>query len=264
MGLNRSQFSRSHTPGSRVVWSLLAVVLAGVAGCPEVQVPDPAVRYVAFGDSSTDGPSERDYPDILREQLGEAPETFANEGKGGETAADGLERLDMLFSMDLYPNAHTLFYWQGAAAVIDFIQQVDPLLLLSPNSPNYPFSEQLSTLLDNVEANIREAIGRAQTAGLTVYVATYYTGREALQPCDALFLDIILPGQVRNANVYLDLLNERIRRAAADTGATLVDIATLDAELQAESANYFDCNHLSAEGNALVAERFLAIISQVD
>ena len=50
---------------------LLIAAFVLVGGCADFRLPDPAVVYVAFGDSSTAGPSERDYPDILRELLGE-------------------------------------------------------------------------------------------------------------------------------------------------------------------------------------------------
>jgi len=240
------------------------LMLVGVVGCPEIQIPDPAVHYIAFGDSSTDGPAERGYPEILRDMLGEAAETFAQEGKGGETARDGLDRLGMILSKDLYPNAHTLLYWQGAAAIIDFIQEVDGLLLFSPAAAAYPFSSELDKTLDRVQVDIEAAIAQARAAGLTVYVATYFFSREAIQPCEPLFLDVILPGQARHANDYITLLNARIRQAAANTGAALVDLAAVDAEIRSDAANFFDCSHLSAKGNAIVARCFLQAISQTE
>jgi hypothetical protein len=112
-----------------------------------------------------------------------------------------------------------------------------------------------------VEGNIEAIVEEAQSRGLTVYVATYYTSREAVAPCDALFLDTIIPSQASNANDYIALLNQRIRQATQDTGAILVDVATLDDELRTTSANYFDCNHLSTQGNTLVAELFADIIT---
>ena len=83
-------------------------VLAGVTGCVEIRVPDPAVHYVAFGDSMTRGPSDRDYPDILRELLGEPLDAFANEGQSGETSDEGRGRLNDLVALDLYPNVRIL------------------------------------------------------------------------------------------------------------------------------------------------------------
>ncbi len=264
MPVCRSASRRSRKTPIRSARAVLPLMLIGVAGCPEIQLPDPAVRYIAFGDSSTDGPADRDYPEILREMLGEAAETFAQEGESGETARDGVDRLRMILSMGLYPNAQTLLYWQGAAAIVDFIQEVDGLLLFSPTAAGYPFSSQLDTTLDHVQADIEAAVAEARAAGLTVYVATYFLSREVVQPCEPLFLDVILPGQARHANDYITLLNARIRQTATSSGATLVDLAAADDEIRSDAANFFDCNHLSARGNAIVARRFLDAISQAE
>lgn len=214
-----------------------------------------------MGDSSTRGPSDRDYPDILREQLGEPTDAFANEGHGGETTAEGLERLKQLISWEVYPSAHTLLYWQGGADIIDFVGEVDPLFLLNPDSGLYLFTGRLEKKLDEIQKNIEDVIETAQSAGWTVYVATYFLAREEVGPCENLFLDTILPSQARHGNSYIRRLNERIRLAATDTGAVLVDVAVMTEVLQKSEDNYFDCNHLSAQGNAIVAEVFYNVVS---
>lgn len=241
-----------------VYGALLLSLMGAGGGCSEdaLLVPDPAVRYLAFGDSETAGESGRDYPQILSELLGQPANAFVNQGRGGETAGEGLQRLRGLLDRGIYPNAHTLLYWQGGADVINLIRQVDALLLLSPTDPSYPHSARLAETLDRVQADIEAAIGAGQGAGLTVYVATYFSLREATARCEPLFLEIILPSQARNANGYVSLLNERIRQAAANTGASLVDIAAADAMLQADDAHFLNCNHLSAAGNAIVARLF--------
>ncbi len=246
----------------RAVFSL-SLLCSGI-GCSEndLLVPDPAVHYLAFGDSATSGPSARDYPDILIELMGQAPETFAKQGQGGETSSEGLERLRQLMSRRIYPNAHTLLYWEGGVDIIDLIREVDGLLLFSPTALDYPDSERLIETLDDIQANIEAAITEGRTAGLTVYIATYFSLREAWAQCDPLFLDIILPSQARNANGYISLLNERIRRAAANQGAMLVDIASVDDILQADEANYVNCNHLSNQGNEIVARLFAEALGQ--
>jgi hypothetical protein len=242
----------------------MSLMLIGIFGCPEIQPPDPAVRYIAFGDSSTEGPADRDYPVILRELLGEPADSFAVEGEDGETAAEGLDRLRLIFSRDLYPNAHTLLYWEGAAAVIDFIEEVDGLLVFSPLAAGYPYSNELDIRLDRVQANIEAAVAEAHSAGLNVYVASYFKGREVTQPCEPLFLNVILPAQVRNANDYITLLNARIREAATNSGATLVDLAAANDEITLDTANFYDCRHLSAKGNAIVAQVFFDTLSQAE
>jgi len=256
--MQRSGIRRRPAQHIRWVFALLALA---TAGCPQIQVPDPAVRYIAFGDSTTAGVAERDYHDILREMLDVPPETFANEGSGGESAEAGLERLQQLIDRELYPNAHTLFYWQGGAAVIDFIAEVDPYLLLAPDAPGYPYTDRLAELLEAIQGQIENAIDAGHSAGWTVYVATYYPMPTWPTPCDPMWLDIMLPGQARTANVYRRMLNTYIRRAAARQSAILVDIAAIDA-LGTDPAQYADCNHLSTEGNRIVAERFLEVIQQ--
>jgi len=238
-----------------------ALVLAGAAGCVTITVPGTEVkedvRYLAFGDSATAGPSDRDYPDILREKLGEPPETFTNEGHGGETTDEGLDRLTDLISRGVYPNANGLLYWEGGNDINDFIEDNDPLLLSSPASEDYSLEAELNSKLDEIQENIEAAITAGQHAGMTVYAATYYLIPERLDECEALFLDIILPGQAANANGYVRLLNERIRTAVLNTWATLVDVETMDDTLRGDSSEYYEnCTHLSAEGNEIVANLF--------
>jgi len=232
-----------------------------LCGCADVQTPDPAVRYIAFGDSSTRGPSQRNYPDILRELLKEEPQTFANEGQGGETPGRGLERFRGLLDMGLYPNAHTLFYWQGAGGLVDYITEVDQLLLLSPNDPDYPHTQQLNDKLNNIQNKIESVISSAKSSGLTVYVATYFSTPEIIAPCEPLLLNTILPVQARHANHYIDLLNERIRAAVDNQSAILVDVASRNDTLLADPENYYDCAHLSEKGNQIVAQLFFEIIT---
>jgi lysophospholipase L1-like esterase len=234
----------------------VVVTLLFLGGCVEIRVPDPNVRYVAFGDSSTSGPSTRDYPDILRSLLDEAPETFANEGGSGETSGEGLARLKSLLADGIFPNADVLLYWEGGNDIIGFIKDNDPFLLASPDDPDYPLSNDLAQRLAETQANIESAVAAARNAGLRVHAATYFLLQESIAGCDALPLDVVLPAQARNANVYIARLNERIRAAAANQGAVLVDVAAADDILRQNPANYFDCNHLSEQGNTIVANLF--------
>lgn len=242
----------------RCVCAVLALALFwSLMGCAdEVLVPDPAVRYLAFGDSSTRGSSGRPYVDFLPDLLGLAPEKFANQGQGGERTSEGLERLRGLISRGIYPNAHTLLYWEGGGDIVALLRQVDGLLVFSPMAPGYPYATQLGETLDRLQANIEAAITEGQAAGMTVYVATYFFLRETIAPCEPLFLEFILPSQAANANGYISLLNERIRLAATNKGATLVDIASADATIRGDGANFLNCNHLGEKGNAIVAQLF--------
>jgi hypothetical protein len=243
---------------------LLLALISPAVGCSSNTplMPDPSVRYLALGDSSTSGSSGRNYPEILSALLGQPPGIIANQGRGGETTGEGLDRLRQLLSLGIYPNAETLLYWQGGADIIDLIRQVDGLLLSSPIESDYPYSERLIETLDRIQTNIEAAIAEGQRAGLSVYVATYFSLREATAQCDPMFLQVIQPSQAHNANGYVSLLNERIRQAAMNTGAVVVDIASVDGILQADDANFLNCNHLSAKGNEIVAQLYLEALDQ--
>lgn len=243
----------------RIGSSLLIVPILLVTNCGSntaFRIPDQNVLFVAFGDSTTAGPSERDYPDILREKLQQPPGTFSNEGRGGETTAEGLERLGELIEFGIFPNAEILIYWEGGNDINEFLADHDRLLLFSPDDPDYPFPNSLSNLLQDITTNIREAVGLAQGAGWEVHVATFFPIVASFGQCPALPLDIILPGQAINANAYIRLLNDSIRSAAATGGANVLDVSSLGDLLTADGDNYFNCNHLSAVGNEIVAEFF--------
>ncbi len=225
-------------------------------GCIDLRVPDPAVVYIAFGDSASSGSASDDYPGQLLTRLGEPPETLAREGEGGETSDEGLTRLQRLLVNGIYPGAEVLMYWEGGNDIKEFIEQHDRLLLYSPDDPDYPFDEELERHLDATQMDIEAAIAEGRDAGLQVYVATYFFLMEELSDCPALPLDLVLPTQARRANAYLTRLNERIRTAANRGGGILVDVAAEDADLRGSPQNYVNCNHLSAEGNSIVADLF--------
>lgn len=231
-------------------------------GCAGVNVPDPAVRYIAFGDSTTSGPNDLNYWNFLAEKIGQPAEWFANEGNGGESSSEGLERLKGLIERELYPNAQVLLYWQGGDDLISFIKNRDPLLALFPNAENYPYTSQLEAELDRIQGNIEQSITLAQDAGLDVYVATYYLLKENKR-CKPAVLEILLAPQAAIANQYLDRLNDRIRLSAQNTGAVLVDVEPISPTLLADPNNYTDCNHLSDQGNRQVADVFYAVLVPV-
>lgn len=240
---------------------LVVTLLPFISGCEAFRVPDPNVIYLAFGDSSTLGPSTRDYPEILRSLLDEAPEAFANEGDSGETSEEGLARLQSLLADEIYPNADVLLYWEGGNDITGFIKDHDPFLLASPDETDYPLANDLALHLSKIQLNIESAVAAARNARLRVYVATYFFLQEDIAECDALPLPVVLPSQARNANAYINRLNERIRAAAANQNAVLVDVAAADDVLRQDPANYFDCNHLSERGNDIVANLFFQAIA---
>jgi lysophospholipase L1-like esterase len=231
-----------------------------VAGCVEIRIPDHAVRYVAFGDSATAEETADGYPEILRMLLDEPREAFANEGISGETSEEGLVRLELLLTDGIYPSAELLLYWEGGNDITEFISEHDRFLLYSPDAPDYPLAEELAEQLDRSQANIESAIAAAQRKGFSVFVATYYFMRESIGICDALPLNLLLPPQAVNANGYVARLNERIRAATVNQGAILVDVASEDGLIRSNADNYVDCNHLSGQGNTIVADLFFDAI----
>ncbi len=237
-----------------IVWALGAGMLAGC------QSSYPEVVYVAFGDSSTRGPSEMDYVDYLPDLMNLPEEQWFNEGDGGEVTAEGLVRLQMLLDSEFFPNAQVLLFWEGGNDLIDMVAAVDPLLLSDPSSASFRFRDEIEMLLDEIQGNLENAIQVARDAGWQVFVATYFFLPEFSTNCDPLLLDLLLPAQSANANRYTIMLNERIRLATANQGATLVDVATLDDVLRSDSDYYENCNHLSAQGNAVVAQLFADVI----
>ena len=97
---------------------------------------------------------------------------------------------------------------------------------------------------------------------MTVCVATYFPIPEVFAPCDALPFDLLLPAQAVRANEYVRLLCERIRQAARDGGAVLVDVAAAGDLLASDPVHYYDCNHLSAQGNEIVADLFFEAVME--
>ncbi len=230
--------------------------LAGAdCGGAGFRLPDPNVRVIAFGDSTTAGPSDRQYVEYLPDLLAQPANTFANEGMGGETTSEGVVRLQSLLDGAWFPNAEKIILWEGGNDIIDFIQAHDPLIAISPDDALYLFSTALQQQLDETAANLRTAIGAAKSAGLGVCLVTYYFVPEEIFDCSATPLDVIFPGQARVANDYQSRLNDMIRSVAASEDVTLIDVAALDETLRGDLTNYFNCNHLSAAGNQIVATR---------
>ncbi len=247
---------------SIVLLVLMPVMM--VTGCDSMnlQIPDENVVYIAFGDSTTAGPSDKDYHEYLREKLGAEANTFANRGHSGERTPDGIERLKQLLDRNTYPNAQVLLFWEGGGDLVDIIHDLDPFLLSSPNSSNFWAADELDEKLDDIRDNLIEAIQLGRDAGLTVYVANYFDIQDSTILCEAMQLDILLPGQAALANEYVALLNNQIQLAALAGGAELVDVSSVAEELASDSSNYENCTHLSEKGNEIAAEVFYEEMSK--
>ncbi len=224
--------------------------------CVDLRVPNPNARFIAFGDSTTAGLARTQYHQHLSVLMNLPSDAIANEGKSGETASEGLERLTTILESGRYPSAKVLLYWQGGNDITDFVRSKDPFLLFAPDDSDYPFKASLAKELDRIQADVEAAIRKAKQHGLFVYASTYYPLLWEAFDCPAFPLDIVLPYQAHRANVYQDMLNERIRIAIFTEGATLVDLDSIRGVLLEDHDNYENCNHLSDTGNEIVAGVF--------
>lgn len=236
---------------------IMAFVLASWAGCcpPE----DPVARYIAFGDSITEGAEQPSYPDLLEGMFAEGEGTVANEGESGETAGEGRDQMDEILACGTYPNAHTVLYLEGGGGLIDWIQEHAPLLLVSPLSPLYLMKRELEDLLDNIEENVLAVMQAVKASGRTPFIATYYHFLPYKIPCPPSPVDFLTEFQTDNANDYIDMLNDRLRHIATLEGLELVDIAETGA-LYGDYDNFHDCNHPSVQGNQIIADYFFEAI----
>lgn len=222
---------------------------------------NPDARIIAFGDSATRGPALADYSDMLPELLGVPDVSIVNEGDPGETSEEGRERLQELIEFGIFPNAEVLIYWQGGVDAIDIIEDGALEFVLMQIGLSSAFLDKLRAELDHIEAELSAGVKAAQDAGWEVYILTYFPLAPD-RPCRFVPFGQLTPGIAAILNTYVELLNNRIRTVAATTGATLVDIEPLGETLLADSS-YFDCNHLSAKGNAMIAEQIAEVIRNI-
>jgi len=243
----------------RMLVLIAALMLLGVlmyACCP---TPKPSVLYVAFGDSVTDCDASPKYPWYIKQWMGLSDDQLENEGQSGERAEEGLPRLDGIIDCDTYPNADVFLYLEGGNDVIDWVQENDPELLISPKSELYPHKEELNGLLDATQEFIRAAVRSVLFSGRHIIVGTYFHVLPYKSPCPPSPLDFFTAVQAAHVNDYVDLLNERIRLVADQEGVIVADIAETGA-LYGEYDNFLNCNHPSGEGNEIVAAFFYEAI----
>ncbi|MFC1889948.1 SGNH/GDSL hydrolase family protein [Thermodesulfobacteriota bacterium] len=208
--------------------------------------------YVAFGDSITAGAEEPSYPDILEGMLGLGDGTVSNEGDSGENAGDGRDRLAGLLDCNTYPNADTVLYWQGGAGLIDWIEENDSYLLISPIAPIYPLKDELADLLDHIQDNLMHTIHNIKDAGKTPIIGTYHFPLAHKTPCDPSPLGFLTETMARHVREYTVLLNGKIYELADVEGIEVADVASTGG-LNWNPDNFHDCLHPSAQGNELIA-----------
>ena len=207
-------------------------------GGPSTPPPAPVprigkVRFVAFGDSLTEGTISapvtlqlvnipHSYPaklqDALRARYKNQPEiVVANEGRAGESALDGRARLIDAIKAN---NAEVLILMDGANDLLFFHRR------------------GVSRVVGGIEDMIKEARSR----GVTVIVASLPPQRAG--------------GLRAEGEPYLAETNAQLRATAAEEGAGFVDVnAQLDLSFVGQ-----DGLHLTEAGYARLAEIFAGAI----
>lgn len=228
--------------------------------CPSKKA---SVIYVAFGDSITDSEASPKYPWYLKQWFGLSDDQVQNEGKSGETIALGLTRLGGIIDCDTYPNAEAFLLLEGGNDLIDWIQEVDPQVTISPKNILYPYKKDLALLLDKIEGNLFSASYLILDGGSDVVIGSYFHVLPFKSPCKLSPLDFLSAIQASHVNDYVDLLNERIYRVADMLGIVVADIAASGA-LYGDYDNFLNCNHPSGKGNEVVAGFFYQALLNSD
>ena len=229
---------------------LLVVLAVLFAGCPPV--PDPAVRYICFGDSATAGFPPDTYPAYLEQALvanqGEEPGSVANQGQVGDMACLSYGRLQERIDDTLYPNAHTVLYWMGGNDLFYFLYERYSQLDLNHG----PLPGEISEIQAFAEC-IRHAAGIIRSESLAVIVGTYFQiipGKPITGIDDPQGLT---PEQAVFANQYVDVLNDAILDMAQDEGIPVAPIHLLGV-LCGSPDCYHDGMHPKELGYQLVAD----------
>lgn len=232
---------------ARRAWAWIGIAaLAAVVGCEKV-------RYVTFGDSAT----ACGYGRVLEDLLDEGDGIVANEGRGGERVAEGVERLEQQLSLGIYPNAEAYLWLEGGNDMLGFIRLHDPALVHSPLQDDYPFAAEWAEQRATVAQWLQAGIDLLGERGIDVVLGTYYQVLPGVCPCGLTVdpdtgerLPSFTDEQAANANAYIATLNETIREVAA---ASDVPLADLEGALS-HPFHYRDCIHPSPAGNVPIAE----------
>jgi lysophospholipase L1-like esterase len=227
----------------------------------ETSIPPPKIGsdiiLVCFGDSATHGAVDEHYPSYLEAWINPSSDDVVNEGKNGETSGEGLSRLRHIIDSHEYPNAKVYAYWEGGNDVIDWVQEVDPYLVWDPANPNYPFRNQLNSILSNMKDNLRQGVYKIQETTAQPILGNYYYLISYIR-CPLSPIGFLLPRMTTIANHYVDEITTTIYDLAAEEQIPLADI---NGELgQMPYEYYHDCNHASAIGNEAIAEVWYDVI----
>jgi lysophospholipase L1-like esterase len=250
----------------------------GVFG-PEFAVPKPdgVFRIVCLGDSCTHfGP--RPYPERLQSLLEErAPGRFEviNAGVVGYSSHQGRVRLEIDVS-EWEPDLVTIYFgWNDHWLARGLPDREQPprlsagyrlhnvfnrlrmyqLLALAVRGVTTPTSHQLRVSLADYAENLQAMKGACDRLGAEAW---FMTAPHALDLGIPRFL--VSSGEVKNPSALIELhrrYNREVRRVAAETGATLIDLEREIDAMEKEDLFLRDHIHFSDAGRTLAAERLM-------
>jgi len=238
------------------VWSILAglaaLVLSG-ATCPSGE----AVRYICFGDSATAGLPDGSYPAYLEQLLvaynGEQAGCVANQGQVGDIACPELRRLEERIADTMYPNAHTVLFWEGGNDLFYYLYEhySDPVNVKF-TLDHGPLPEEIPAISAIALDCIRHAAGIIRDNSLAPIVGTYFKVIPGKPITGIPGPDGLTTEQAGFVNEYVDVLNGAILAMAQAEGIPVAPIHTLGV-LGGSPDYYHDGMHPSKEGYQLVA-----------
>lgn len=234
--------------------ALLVMFVAILAGCPPL--PDPRVHYICFGDSVTQGFPDASYPMFLEQRLvsgvGEQPGCVANRGQYGDVACQCYPRLQENIQESLFPNAHTVLFWEMGNDVFLYLYEHNHEL------DHGPTQQEIQDIRSMTFSCLGEAVSIVRNAELGVYLATYFyvipgkpiTGYE----------QGLTEAQAVIANQYVDVLNEAIIGFAASQAVPFAPVHLLGV-LGGSPDYYYDGMHPNADGYRLIADVWYSTIT---
>lgn len=240
-------------------------------------------RVATLGDSCTIA-GKPPYPEELQKKLGPRFEVL-NAGVGSWSSYQGLQLLRTRL-LAYHPDAVTIYFgwndhWLAWAApdkelsrLLDrqwragnlvnkskVLQALLKLIAKARGGPRFGPETPYRVSLDDYEGNLRRMAGLIKASGAKAVFVTAPSGLTPEHPvtkqlCEDThnFYDPALIGSVHAA------YNERVRRAAAETGSTLVDLERDFAAAKEPGALFTDGIHLSAAGHERAAARLAAAL----
>jgi lysophospholipase L1-like esterase len=235
-------------------------------------------RVIALGDSCTVA-GEEPYPSVLSQRLQAGKFQVWNAGVGSWSSYQGLRLLELRV-LDYRPDVVTLYFgwndhWLAWAApdkelsaLLDrqwrSLKLIEKSRLLQAlqfaadklrgGTPRFTGSTPFRVAPDDYEANLKRMVALVRARGGETVLVTAPT---VLTPEHPLTRSLCTESHnfhdPARINEVHDAYNERVRRAARETGAPLVDLAAEFAGRKDKESLFTDGIHLSAKGHRFAA-----------